>query len=71
MTGKKWFLEFRNGRLSRSDAKLSGGLIEFDTPHKIGKIHDMVLAARVFKVRENVETIDISHCRTGAASTYT
>lgn len=57
---KKWFTEFRCGRISTSDAERSGRPKEVVTPEIVDKIHGMILDDRRMKVREVAETVGIS-----------
>ena len=57
---KKWFTEFRCGRISASDAERSGRPKETITPEIVDKIHGMILDDRREKVREVAEAVGIS-----------
>ena len=56
----KWFIEFRCGRISTSDAERLGRPKEVTSQGMIDKIHDIVLNDRRLKVREISETVNIS-----------
>ncbi|XP_055308260.1 uncharacterized protein LOC129572342, partial [Sitodiplosis mosellana] len=59
----KWFTEFKCGRMSTEDAARSGRPNEVTTPEMIDKIHDLVLNHPKMKVREIVETVNVSYER--------
>ena len=56
----KWFTEFGCGRIGTSDAERPGRPKEVTSQEMIDKIHDIVLNDRRLKVREIIETVNIS-----------
>ena len=55
----KWFIEFRCGCISTSDAERPGRPKEVTSQEMIDKIHNIVINGRRLKVRESSETINI------------
>ena len=59
-TIRYWFNEFKRGRTSVFDEQRSGRSIEVTTEDKVKKIHDIVLADRLVKIREIADIVDIA-----------
>ena len=55
----KWFIEFRCGCISTSDAERPGRPKEMTSEEMIDKIHEIVLNDRRLKVREISETVNV------------
>ena len=64
----EWFTEFRNGRISTSDAERPGRPKEVTSQEMIDQIHDIILNDRRLKVREISETVNISVGKSQAGS---